>query len=197
MLLHRRRGAVGITTGDQVQDAGVVSRHRGQPAGQSQLRLAKRRRAHAVGVGDFLQRAVVRAGDDRGMKLAIGRGERFAVPPAHGGHLGDLDLLQPPALDRRHAHCGEPRARGFEDGHHFEKFDQLVDIHAGHDGSTIGRDLDQPGRVQLAQRFTNRRSRDPELLGQAALVESTPGGQRSTKNPLTDLPPQSVRKRVA
>ncbi len=103
--------------------------------------------------------------------------------------------LQAAALDRRHAHRGEPRARRLHLRHRAE---QRLELRRGRhrDRRAAPRlDLDQAGRGEPPQRLAHRRARHAVTLREHALVEPQPRREFAGEHALGDGLRELIRSR--
>ena len=93
-----------------------------------------------------------------------------------------LSLAQPPQVAVADQGRCELRREPFELGPHLVALSDVPGRRPAHDRAAIGKQLDDPGRLELAQRFADGRAADLELLGERLLPQARADGDRAAED---------------
>src|SRR5262245_22767840 len=182
VLTHRLLGRRVVALLDGVEYPAMILVRALRAAGRVERLLAALRQQVHGGVDHAHDRAVVRGGGDRRVKLPV-----LADPGASGGdlpRLGFEDAIHVLDFVGRRAAGGESGDGGLQQAasleqlghglalgehHERERLDQRVHGHLADERALTGANLDQPDALERAQGFPHRCAAHHELLGEIAL----------------------------
>ena len=177
MGAHRIEGGAGVVGADRVDDALVlVERLLHARLDGAGLTLAEGRQPRPEVHRHRGDGGVVGAPADVVVEVAVGGEVALEILVLDGIATAAVQVVELLALDRRQPLGGEAGARRLELALRLQHVGELRHADARDDAATPRIDLDEAARAELAQRLTDRRARDAELVGERFLFELLAGG---------------------
>ena len=162
---------LGVAALDRCHHRAMLGVRFGEAAERLELGAAERGAAFPHGDRKLGEEAVVRTAIERLVEAIV----EFDVGLAPAGRNQTLTLLleneQMAPLLRRHGDRRPAGAERLEFGHDREYLVELTIRQGGYDRAALCPRLNQPDRLQLADRLADRRARDAEGRGDHGLVE--------------------------
>ncbi|CAN0656564.1 protein of unknown function (plasmid) [Nitratireductor aquimarinus] len=172
MGFNGSQGRLGVTRSNRFTDVAHMGRARHFSVFAGQRHHAQAGNTAVQALHDFPGDVVPCSLEDESIKPRRGLEESTGCFLCGSGFQIDKRFAQTPLKIRCHVPCAGLGSRRFKLQPDIVDLPCIVPVHPGDDRPAIGQMLHQTFRIEIAQRFSNHRTADAQLLAEHALNQS-------------------------